>query len=131
MKKIRIVRIAIIWLLVISCITLSWTCAAEETTYGTAGVIMEAPRDPESADNSNWLTIQNGEAGTRIVTNESQEIIAVDNFGGIYLNGDVYLNGKLLDAKMFNLGNGFMYLLLVISITMNAIVLVKLKKRDT
>lgn len=102
--------------------------AVEESTYGTAGVITEAPRNPDNGDSSNWLTIQSEEAGTRMVTKDNREVVAVDNYGGIYLNGDVYVKGKLLDTEIFRIGNGFMYLLLVISITLNVVVLVKLKK---
>lgn len=102
--------------------------SVEESTYGTAGVITEAPRNPDGGDSSNWLTIQSEEAGIRMTTKDNREVVAVDNYGGIYLSGDVYLNGKLLDAEIFRIGNGFMYLLLVISIALNVVVLVKLKK---
>lgn len=104
--------------------------AVDESTYGTAGVITEAPRNPEGGDNSNWLTIQSEEAGTRIVTKDNREVVAVDNYGGIYLNGDVYVKGKMLDTEIFRIGNGFMYLLLVISISMNVVILVKIKKKN-
>ena len=104
--------------------------AVDQNVYGTAGKITEAPRNPEDGDNSNWLTIQSEDAGTRIVTADNREVVAVDNYGGIYLDGDVYVKGKLLDADIFRLGNGFMYLLLVTSIILNIIVIVKLKKKN-
>ena len=103
--------------------------AVDQNVYGTAGKITEAPRNPEDGDNSNWLTIQSEDAGTRIVTADDREVVAVDNYGGIYLDGDVYVKGKLLDIDVFRLGNGFMYLLLVISISLNIVVLIRLKKK--
>ena len=120
---------AFLMVLVVSLMT-GAVSATEQSTYGTAGIITEAPRNPENGDNSNWLTIQSGEAGTRMVTKDNRELISVDNYGGIYLDGDVYVRGKLLDTEIFRLGNGFMYLLLVISISLNVVVLIKLKNRS-
>ncbi|CAH1059498.1 hypothetical protein [Paenibacillus pseudetheri] len=46
----------------------------------------------------NWLTLRAGEGGIRIASNDNtKELIAVDNNGGIYLNGDVYINGRKLN----------------------------------
>lgn len=123
----RLIISAISAVMIISLMT-GMVSAVEESAYGTAGVITEAPRNPDNGDSSNWLTIQSEEAGTRMVTKDNREVVAVDNYGGIYLNGDVYVKGKLLDTEIFRIGNGFMYLLLVISITLNVVVLVKSKK---
>ena len=139
-KKKRIQRLLIGLLLAVSLITIP-AIAAEQTVYGNAGMITEAERDPETGDLSNWLTIQAGDMGVRIVSEDNQELIAVDNFGGIYLNGDVYVNQKLLDldtmgtdseqnveVKTPNVANGFFYLLLIASLIMNLWHAVKLKK---
>lgn len=64
---------------------------------GKAGEIYGGDRWPNFEDKKGWLSARAGEGGFRVVSNDNtKEMIAVDNFGGIYLNGDVYLNGKPL-----------------------------------
>jgi len=115
-------------------------CATEQTSYGSAGIITEAERNPEEGDHSNWLTIQAGDIGVRIVSDDNKELVAVDNYGGIYLNGDVYLNGDHLDeivsssevnvASTPNVANGFFYLLLVVSLVCNCYNGIRVKKLE-
>jgi len=137
-KKKRIQRLLIGLLLAISLITIP-AIAAEQTVYGNAGMITEAERDPETGDHSNWLTIQAGDMGVRIVSKDNQELIAVDNFGGIYLNGDVYVKDRLLDVDVMdaamsaksevpNVANGFFYLLLIVSLFFNFYNTVKIRR---
>lgn len=110
--------------------------AAEDavTDYGTSGSIGEEERAPENDDHSNWLTIRAGDYGVRIVAQDGRELIAADNFGGVYLDGDVYLNQELLSEKLQErepdrVANGFFYFLLVISIVMNIYCIVKIRKQ--
>ena len=64
---------------------------------GKSGEIYGGDRWPGFADKQGWLSARLGEGGFRIVSNDNtKEVMAIDNFGGIYLNGDVYVNGKLL-----------------------------------
>ena len=110
------------------------TYAADSTEYGTAGSIGEEERNPDADDHSNWLTIRAGDYGVRIVTQDGMELIAADNHGGVYLNGDVYLNQELLGQEApapayFNIANGFFYLLLVVSLGMNIYCVAKIRKR--
>lgn len=107
--------------------------AADSTEYGTAGSIGEEERNPDVDDHSKWLTIRAGDYGVRIVTQDGMELIAADNHGGVYLNGDVYLNQQQLEQEApepayFNIANGFFYLLLVISLGMNIYCVVKIHK---
>ena len=108
------------------------TYAADGTEYGTAGSIGEEERNPDADDHSNWLTIRAGDYGVRIVTQDGNELIAADNHGGIYLNGDGYLNQQQLkqtpEPDYFNIANGFFYLLLVISLGMNLYCVVKIRR---
>lgn len=74
----------------------------------------------ETGEVANWLTLQLGERGIRIVNEENREIVIVDKYGGIYLNGDVYVNGEkyipVIEQKgKLNIKNGFLYFLIVIS----------------
>ncbi|MFB5266680.1 hypothetical protein ACE41H_07765 [Paenibacillus enshidis] len=55
-------------------------------------------RMESEGDQREWLTIKQSEAGFRIVSNDGKkEAVMVDNFGGIYLNGDLYLNNKKIN----------------------------------
>ncbi|RJF28709.1 hypothetical protein [Escherichia coli] len=65
---------------------------------GKSGEIYGGTRWNGSEDKRNWISIRNGEGGTRIVSNDNtKEVLAVDNDGGVYINGDVYINGKKLN----------------------------------
>jgi hypothetical protein len=62
---------------------------------GKSGEIYGGDRWPNFADKKGWLSARLGEGGFRVVSNNNKkELIAIDNAGGIYLNGDVYVNGK-------------------------------------
>lgn len=65
---------------------------------GKSGEIYGGTRWDNTANKQNWISIRNGQGGTRIVTNDNtKEILAVDNNNGIYINGDVYINGKKIN----------------------------------
>lgn len=45
-----------------------------------------------------WMTLRAGEGGIRVLSNDNTtELLAIDNYGGIYLNGDVYVRGQRMD----------------------------------
>lgn len=74
----------------------------------------------EVGEVANWLTLQLGERGIRIVNEENQEIVIVDRYGGIYFNGEVYVNGERCSGSVDQKGklgvaNGFLYFLIIIS----------------
>lgn len=59
--------------------------------------ITKGPRWSDSEDDKQWLTIKMPDGGIRIVDQKNQqEFLAIDSFGGIYLNGDIYVKGKML-----------------------------------
>lgn len=93
------------------------------------GTIYGTERNPEQGDTSKWLTIQNGDSGVRIMAKDGKEIVAVDNYGGIYLNGDVFMNGEKIDPKQSYKSNGFMYLLIIISLVLNGYLLINRRKK--
>lgn len=75
-------------------------------------------------DKNGWLTLRLGEGGIRIVSNDNtKEILAIDNHGGIYLNGDVFVN-----SKKMKMNNNPIYLILFVCIILDLIILIKYKK---
>lgn len=71
---------------------------------GRSGEIYGGNRWPGSEDKNGWLTARMGTGGIRITSNDNtKEFLAIDNNDGIYLNGDVYINGK----KFFDQSIGF------------------------
>jgi len=66
---------------------------------GSGGEIYSGDRWSGSETTKNWMTIRVGEGGLRIVNHDgTKEIVAVDQQGGIHLNGDVYVNGVRLST---------------------------------
>ncbi len=64
---------------------------------GKSGEIYGGRRWDGFQDPKGWLSARLGEGGFRVVSNDNtKELITVDNFGGIYLNGDLYVNGERL-----------------------------------
>jgi hypothetical protein len=67
---------------------------------GHSGELYGGLRWPGFKDPHGWLTARLGEGGFRIVSNDNtHEIMAIDNNGGIYLNGDLYLNGTKAESS--------------------------------
>ena len=65
------------------------------------GEIYGGKRRPNFHDQGQWLTLKAGEGGLRIVSSDNtKEILAVDNFGGVYLSGDLFWNGKPVTPDM-------------------------------
>lgn len=135
MKKVR--KIGTMFLLVIILTAIPVFCFADEKANvtqfgqnGEYGSVYGSERNPAKGDTSKWLTIQNGENGTRIVSNDGKELVAVDNHGGIYLNGDLYLNNKKFDPNQKYTVNGFMYLLIMTSLTLNVYLISSHKKHQ-
>ncbi|CDN42326.1 hypothetical protein, partial [Paenibacillus sp. P22] len=68
---------------------------------GKSGEIYGGNRWNGQENDSQWLSLRAGTGGIRMVSNDNtHEMIAVDNNGGIYLNGDIYINGKKLNDLM-------------------------------
>ncbi|MFD1139442.1 hypothetical protein [Paenibacillus urinalis] len=65
---------------------------------GKSGEIYGGDRWNGEKEDNEWLSLRAGTGGVRVVSQDNtKEMIAVDNHGGIYLNGDVYINGKKLN----------------------------------
>ncbi|HHS7808260.1 hypothetical protein [Pseudomonas sp. MWU12-3103b] len=67
---------------------------------GVSGEIYGGRRWDGFADSKGWLSVRAGDGGFRVVSNDNtNELMAIDNYGGIYLNGDVYVNGERLNGQ--------------------------------
>jgi hypothetical protein len=67
---------------------------------GRSGEVYGGLRSPGFTDPRQWLSMRLGNGGYRVVSNDNmRELMAIDNDGGIYLNGDVYLNGTQISAE--------------------------------
>ena len=65
---------------------------------GKSGELYGGQRWKGSTDTNQWLTLRAGQGGIRIASNDNtKELLSIDNYGGIYLNGDVYVNGKKIN----------------------------------
>ena len=72
---------------------------------GASGEIYGGLRWPDFEDKKNWLTLRAGEGGIRMASRDNtKEFIRVDNHGGIYLRGTVYVNGKMVDFEKLTAG---------------------------
>lgn len=87
-------------------------------------------------DEFGWLMLRLGERGLRIVNEEGNDIILIDKFGGIYMNGKVFINGELCmnnnDDNEFELYNrllGFLYFLVIIALIFGISNFVVMKKK--
>ena len=65
---------------------------------GNSGEIYGGKRWDGTDDPNDWLTLRMGTGGLRIVSQDNTtELVAIDNYGGVYLNGDIYWNGERLE----------------------------------
>lgn len=99
---------------------------------GKSGEIYGGSRWGDNSDSTEWITVRMGTGGIRIVSNDNtKELVAIDNYGGIYINGDIYLAGKKstclssFNYCIFVIG---LVLLLIFSI-INFILFLKLKNK--
>lgn len=71
---------------------------------GNSGEIYGGKRWDGTDDPNDWLTLRMGTGGIRIVSQDNtKELVAIDNWGGVYLNGDLYWNGaRLENAEQIN-----------------------------
>lgn len=77
---------------------------------GNAGEIFGGTRWPGDKNLAGWMSFRLGSGGSRFVSNDNtKEVMAIDNFGGIYLNGDVFLNGQKISLTTNGLPTSQVY----------------------
>lgn len=91
----------------------SLTVIGEEKEYGT---LYGAPYS--ETDDSEWLILELGGRGFRIINDEGSDIILIDQFGMVYINGEKCNPAPGNEKTDFNnnFSYGFMYFLIIISL---------------
>ena len=73
-------------------------------------------------DDSRWLTLKLGGRGLRIVDNNNVDIILIDQFGSVYIGGELCNPIQTEDKTgvKTDFSYGFMYFLVVVAILLSA-----------
>lgn len=85
-------------------------------------------------DDSRWLTVKLKERGLRVIDSEGKDLLLIDQFGGIYINGQlVELNANTnsvepVNEKQRETTVSFLYLLLIINLAVCFILYLKIQK---
>ena len=132
----KVFTLSAIAIVLISFFRLSGNAAEKESSIsfgaeGEYGSIYGAEYDPENGNTSKWLTVQLGENGIRFINDNNQDIFMVDKYGGVYVTGTFYVNGQeyvSAEPGMFTPENGFLYLLIILSLLLNSYLLYKQRK---
>ena len=88
----------------------SYTITEDDNYYGT---LYGSSYSEE--DETKWITLKLGSRGFRLVNQEDQEIVVIDEYGG------VYINGESINLTNNRVPYGFLYLLIVISLLLNVV----------
>lgn len=66
---------------------------------GRSGEVYGGLRWPKLEDPQHWLSLRLGDGGLRVVSHDdTRELLAIDNHGGIRLTGDVFVNGRRMSG---------------------------------
>ena len=88
--------------------------------------MQQEPNDNGGSDD--WIVVSPGESGrgVKIVDENGKAVVSVDRYGGVYVDGKLYVNGKEYkeDDSMkaaFTPINGFLYAAVIFSLLLNLI----------
>ena len=102
--------------------------AAEVQDIGTAGNVSVQQEPNENGGSDDWIVVSPGESGrgVKIVDENGKAVVSVDRYGGVYVDGKLYVNGKEYkeDDSMkaaFTPINGFLYAAVIFSLLLNLI----------
>lgn len=104
----------------------SLTISDGEQDYG---MLYGAPYS--ESDDSQWLTLKLEGRGLRVVNETGNDIVLIDRFGAIYINGKL-INQDLSatdSSKDNNFSYGFMYFLVIVSLVLGGYNFIARKKR--
>lgn len=102
--------------------------AAEVQDFGTAGNVSVQQQPNDNGGSDDWIVVSPGESGrgVKIVDENGKAVVSVDRYGGVYVDGKLYVNGKEYkeDDSMkaaFTPINGFLYVAVIFSLLLNLI----------
>ena len=103
--------------------------AAEVQDFGTAGNVSVQQEPNDNGGSDDWIVVNPGESGRgiKIVDENGRAVVSVDRYGGVYVDGKLYVNGKEYkedDDSMraaFTPINGFLYAAVIFSLLLNLI----------
>lgn len=102
--------------------------AAEVQDFGTAGSVSVQQQSNGNGGSDDWIVVSPGESGrgVKIVDENGKAVVTVDRYGGVYVDGKLYVNGKEYkeDDSMkaaFTPINGFLYAAVIFSLLLNLI----------
>ena len=102
--------------------------AAEVQDFGTAGNVSVQQQPNDNGGSDDWIVVSPGESGrgVKIVDENGNAVVSVDRYGGVYVDGKLYVNGKEYkeDDSMkavFTPINGFLYAAVIFSLLLNLI----------
>lgn len=106
--------------------------AAEVQDFGTAGNVSVQQQPNENGGSDDWIVVSPGESGrgVKIVDENGKAVVSVDRYGGVYVDGKLYVNGKEYkeDGSMraaFTPINGFLYAAVLLSLVFSLFALTK------
>ena len=106
--------------------------AAEVLDFGTAGNVSVQQVPNGNGGSDDWIVVSPGESGrgVKIVDENGKAVVSVDRYGGVYVDGKLYVNGKEYkeDGSMkaaFTPINGFLYAAVLLSLVFSLFALTK------
>ena len=106
--------------------------AAEVQDFGTAGSVSVQQQPNDNGGSDDWIVVSPGESGrgVKIVDENGKAVVSVDRYGGVYVDGKLYVNGKEYkeDGSMkaaFTPINGFLYAAVLLSLVFSLFALTK------
>ena len=106
--------------------------AAEVQDFGTAGNVSVQQVPNGNGGSDDWIVVNPGESGrgVKIVDENGKAVVSVDRYGGVYVDGKLYVNGKEYkeDGSMkaaFTPINGFLYAAVLLSLVFSLFALTK------
>lgn len=106
--------------------------AAEVQDFGTAGNVSVQQQPNDNGGSDDWIVVSPGESGrgVKIVDENGKAVVSVDRYGGVYVDGELYVNGKEYkeDGSMkaaFTPINGFLYAAVLLSLVFSLFALTK------
>jgi len=101
--------------------------AAEIQDFGTAGSVSVQQQSNGDGGSDDWIVVSPGESGRGVIIQDENKnaVVTVDRYGGIYVNGKLFVNGEEYDSNSmkaaFTPVNGFLYAMVLFSLLLNLV----------